>query len=69
MHVVPFMVTLAVLLVIYRPVLTLLNSSLEAWAYARMNGLSMNLAWRLFHYCCAWLMAGALAIILNWSLL
>jgi len=66
---VPIMVTLAVLVIIYRPVFTLLFASAEAWGYAKINGLSMNLAWRLLHYCLTWLVVGAAAIISSWSFL
>jgi hypothetical protein len=65
---IPVTLTVAVLLVIYRPVLTLLGAAVEAWGYARINGLSMNLAYRLLYYSLVWAVGGAGAIALTWNL-
>jgi hypothetical protein len=65
---VPITLTLGVLLVSWRPILGLLWDSYEAWGYARINGLSMNLARRLLYYSAAGSLGVAAAITLIWSL-
>jgi hypothetical protein len=65
---VPITLTLGVLLATWRPILGLLWDSYEAWSYARMNGLSQNVARRLLCYGAVCSLSVVAALITIWSL-